>query len=130
MAFYQSNTPNEVALIQRNNELFQENFSRSQNEQLLYNEWKRTENEKNIIFANMQKLEQQLAIMQRKHIELEKKRLNPMEEEEKQIEYYTDEEELAKETEWIRVKGKKNKKRRMDTSLSPPTTTKGSLKFR
>jgi hypothetical protein len=53
-----------------------------------------------------------------------------MEEEEKQIEYYTDEEELAKETEWIRVKGKKNKKRRMDTSLSPPTTTKGSLKFR
>jgi hypothetical protein len=73
MAFYQSNTPNEVALIQRNNELFQENFSRSQNEQLLYNEWKRTENEKNIIFANMQKLEQQLAIMQRKHIELEKK---------------------------------------------------------
>ncbi|RZF32879.1 hypothetical protein LSTR_LSTR004270 [Laodelphax striatellus] len=38
--------------------------------------------------------------------------------------FSTDEEELAKETEWIRVKSRNTKERKMDTSLSPPHTNK------
>ena len=36
--FYQSITANEVALLHQNNALFQENYTPSQNEQVLYNE--------------------------------------------------------------------------------------------
>lgn len=39
-------------------------------------------------------------------------------------EYSTDDEQLAKDTEWIRVKNRReNKKRRMDSSVTPPTPT-------
>lgn len=39
-----------MALKQRNNELFQENFARSQNEQILFSAWKTAEQEKNAMF--------------------------------------------------------------------------------
>ncbi|KAF5270110.1 hypothetical protein FQA39_LY08522 [Lamprigera yunnana] len=42
-------------------------------------------------------------------------------------EYFTDEEELAKETEYIRVRHKNNKKRKTDSSLTPPVTTTREL---
>lgn len=35
-------------------------------------------------------------------------------------EYFTDEEELARETQWIKVKGKNCKKRRLDITFTPP----------
>lgn len=38
----------------------------------------------------------------------------------KHVEYQTDEEDLAKETEWIRAKSRKNKKRRLNNTPSPP----------
>lgn len=37
------------------------------------------------------------------------------------MEYHTDEDEVARETEWIRVKAKKNKKRKLNEILSPPS---------
>lgn len=83
----------------------------------------KTEQEKNAMFAEMAlemgHLRSQLMIMQKKCTELEK-RINQTEQDEK-IEYYTDKEEFAKETEWIRVKQRNVKKRRMYTSLTPPS---------
>lgn len=43
----------------------------------------------------------------------------PIESSSNKIEYTTDEEELAKETEWVRVKNKRNKKRKLNTSPIP-----------
>jgi len=37
--YYQPTTANEAVLLHQNNVLFQENYKRSQNEQVLYNEW-------------------------------------------------------------------------------------------
>jgi Associated with zinc fingers len=117
--FTQPTTPTtqlETVLMPRNNQLFQENYARSQNEQILYNEWKKTECERDIIFNKFQQIQSDLRNLQRKYAELEK----IVNKEEERIEYHTDEEELARETEWIRAKEKNTKKRKMDTSLSPP----------
>lgn len=113
---------NVAAATNQNSALFQENINRSQNEQVLYSEWKKVTNEKNqlnLTIASMQKqikdLEQRLSQTQAQNNENTSKTLNKATSD---IEYFTDEEELAKETEWIRVKN--YKKRKMDTSLSPP----------
>jgi cell division protein FtsL len=44
--FYQPTTANEAALLHQNNALFQDNYKRSQNEQVLYNEWQKVIAEK------------------------------------------------------------------------------------
>lgn len=109
-------TPNEALLMQQNNALFQENYARSQNEQQLYMAWKKTEVEKGNAETRVIQLEQVMEQLKLKMSELEN-RLTQKTPTQK-IEYVTDEEELAKETEWIRVKNRK--KRKMDTSLTPP----------
>ena len=118
---YQPTTANEAALIQQNNALFQENYKRSQNEQALYNEWQK-------VTAEKQQLSDMIGQMQLHIMELENK-FKTLEEagnantSSKQgvtrVEYFTDEEELAEETEWIRIKNK-GKKRKMTMSPTPP----------
>ena len=39
--YYQPTTANEAVLLHQNNVLFQENYKRSQNAQVLYNEWQK-----------------------------------------------------------------------------------------
>jgi ABC-type siderophore export system fused ATPase/permease subunit len=41
LKYYQPTTANEAVLLHQNNVLFQENYKRSQNEQMLYNEWQK-----------------------------------------------------------------------------------------
>lgn len=121
MSFLQTSstvTPNEAILIQQNNVLFQENFTRSQNEQILYTGWRKAEEEKNTLLQTISKLQSQMANMQKKHEEMEKRL--PQKKDEENVEYHTDEEELARETEWIRVKNRERKRKRMDTSITPP----------
>lgn len=98
----------------------------SQNEQQLYNEWKNMQLEKETAINKANQLQLQLEKLikineelQIKYAELEKK-INQTSERKttEKVEYHTDEEELAEETEWIRTKNRK--KRRMDTSLTPP----------
>lgn len=121
-------TPNEAMLIQQNNALFQENSARSQNEQALYSAWKNSEYEKNCLTNKLNAIQQQFEQIQKNYLDLrnkytglEKSLANnyiKQMEEPKPDQYFTDEEELAKETEWIRVKNRK--KRKMDTSITPP----------
>lgn len=91
-----------------------ENCSRTQNEQILYMGWKNAERERNLLINKVEQLQSQINFLQ-KNLEGMEKRLA-----QGTFEYFTDEEELAKETQWIRVKGKNYKKRRLDTSLTPP----------
>lgn len=120
----QPTTTNEALLMHQCNNLFQENYQRSQNEQALYIEWLRVGNENkelNNIIAQMQsninKLEIQIKKLsnQSNTVRTQEKTLTSQEE------YWTDEEELARETEWIRVKSRQNKRKKMDTSFTPPT---------
>lgn len=113
-------------MAQINNELFQENSTRTQNEQVLFLAWKASQQEKNSLNDKVSQLQEQLVTLQNKYIELEKQLMQKMQiTEPEEVQYYTDEEELARETEWIRVKTKNNKqtknnkKRKMDSSLSP-----------
>lgn len=128
--FYQTpsaQSPNEAILIQQNNALFQENSARSQNEQVLFAAWQKSENEKASIINRLNALQTQLENVQKVNADLHVKfamfekssTQNPptLQKEKELMEYFTDEEELAKETEWVRVK---NKKRKMNTSLTPP----------
>ena len=122
--------PTEAALMQRNNELFQENCVRTNNEQQLFAAWRQVKGENEKIIEEYKKLQFEVNKMREdfkkvmfKNSQLEKILNQPKEEE--IIEYFTDEEELAKETEWIRIKEKnKNKKRKMNTSLTPPPRNK------
>lgn len=116
---------NEAILLQQNNVLFQENYQRSQNEQVLFNSWKLSETEKVKAKAKADQLDLQLKELKvmydeltLKYKELEKKYI-PSTTEKKTVEYHTDEDELAYETEWIRVK-QNRKKRKLNTSLTPP----------
>lgn len=121
-------TPNEAILIQQNNVLFQENSARSQNEQALYNAWKNSEYERNCLTSRLNIIQQQFEQMQKDYSDMQNKytgleknlvKISTTQKEEiKPDQYFTDEEKLAEETEWIRKKNRK--KRRMDTSLSPP----------
>jgi hypothetical protein len=67
-------------------------------------------------------LQQQVVLLQNKLKEMEEK-LNPVEEAKDKEDYYTDEEELTKEMEWMRAKNKSNKKRKIETPLTPPPPT-------
>lgn len=126
MNFYQPTaTPEEAILMQTKQALLlQENYQRSQNEQILYNCWKSAEHEKNTAKYRVDQLQSQLDKIHKMYEELNtkysgiEKKLSNKTEELGTVEYNTDEEELARETGWIRAKNRK--KRKMDTSLTPP----------
>ena len=104
-AHYQTNKPNKYS---QNEDIFEENYRRSNNEEILFQEWKKMHNENSILISNLKDIQNQLDIMKKKYDELEQKINNSNEKE-----YCTDEEELAKETEWIRKKERKNKKKKI-----------------
>jgi len=125
--FYQPTTANEAVLLHQNNVLFQENYKRSQNEQVLYNEWQK-------VIAGKKQLSDMIEEMQLQIAELENKfktsevmgnANTSSNQEETRVDYFTDEEQLAEETEWIRVKNK-SKKRKMNTSPTPLQQQRGA----
>jgi hypothetical protein len=104
--FYQPTTANEALLLHQNSVLFQQDYKRSQNEQILYNERQK-------VIAEKKQLSDMIGEMQLHIAELENKFKGPevsgnanisSNQEATRVEYFTDEEELAEETEWIRVK--------------------------
>lgn len=121
-------TPKEAT--QQNNALFQENIARSQNEQALYNAWKIEASAKNNLVIKLNNVQMQLENLQKLYIELQSKytgcdkgstQNSPSKEKvQTEMQYFTDEDDLAEETEWIRKKIKNTKKRKMDKSPSPP----------
>lgn len=127
-ALQQPITSMEINPIQTNNHLLQENYQRTENEEFLYNAWLRNENEKKAMAINIQKMQHQIEILQKLYAEVKECTSRPNETQNQSnentynenVNYTTDEEELAKETEWIRVKNR-NKKRKMNTSLTPPS---------
>ena len=113
--------PTEMDAMQKKQALFNESSKRTENEQQLYNAWKLAESQRDEVANNMNQLHLEIKKLQKaneemylKYTELESKlgKKDTM-----IVEYHTDEEELAEETGWIR---KKNKKRKMNTSLTPP----------
>ena len=89
----------------------------------------KSRNEKNSLCAKMEWLESQLNVVTKQYTDLQEKLAEPdnknnqtePDNKTNQTEYHTDEEELAKETEWIREKTIRNyKRKRMDISLTPP----------
>jgi seryl-tRNA synthetase len=114
----QQNTVNEYTLIQQSSVLFQENYQRNQNEQKLYMEWRAADNAWKIANSEIGQLKSMVNNLQQHIDELKSKtmRIDVAEPNEpatpisssssKEPDYQPDEEELAKETEWIRVKYK------------------------
>ncbi|KAL1488129.1 hypothetical protein ABEB36_015087 [Hypothenemus hampei] len=124
MAYFVSPAKSKKELAQANQVLLHENSQRSQNEQLLYNSLKTAEQEKINATNRVEQLQNQLnkihklyEELSKKYSELESQLTNNLGEKTTE-EYNTDEEELARETEWIRARSRK--KRRMDTSVTPP----------
>ena len=64
--YYQTSTANEAVLLNPNNVQFQENYKRSQNEQVLYNEWQKA-------IAGKKQLSDMMGEMQLHMAELESK---------------------------------------------------------
>ena len=125
--YYQPTTANEAVPLHQNNVLFQENYERSQNEQVLYNEWQK-------VIAEKKKLSDMIGELQLHITELEIKfraaevmgnANNSSNQEAARVEYFTDENELAEETEWLRVNNK-SKKRKMNTSPTPHQQQRGN----
>lgn len=78
----------------------------------------------------LEKLQELYSELQAKYTEREKslnQNLTSDVKEQKEVQYYTDEEELAEETDWIRKKNRNTKKRKMDKSPSPPQTSPKAL---
>ena len=101
-------------ISKENGAVDQQNFVMA-NEQTFYSQWQKTEIDKRNLEAKIVQLQMQLKVLQDKYTGLKRKLKRPQE-----VEYQTDEEELSKETEWIRAKTGKNKKRKMNTLLLPP----------
>lgn len=120
--------PPGAPLTQQNQCLLQENQLKTQNEIQLWNAWQQA---LTTINAQQDNINQLILRVQR----LEKPGAKPEENQkiEKKIQYSTDEEDLARETEWIVHKSRKNKKRKANTSpetspLQQPLTSKQSEK--
>lgn len=107
-------TPAEALLAQQNQALFSENQARSQNEQALYNAWLNEKQEREKLQTIVHQLQMQMQILQKTVNDknttenIQSKNTQTCEE------YHTDEEELSRETEWVRVRN--SKKRKASTS--------------
>lgn len=107
--FVQPTTSNEAILAQHNQALFNENQVRSQNEQALYNAWVHEKQERQKMDIIIQQMKIQIDSLQAK-MEKKEQQQNGAKSTVKDTEYLTDEEELSKETEWIRVRNTKKRK--------------------
>lgn len=100
---------------------------KTDNEQRLYKAYreertvrKELEQKVNALQATIEELQQQIQqVMELKNSKNNEKE-NVEESSSMRVEYHTDEEELAKETEWIRQRSRKKRKLNMNTSLTPP----------
>ena len=109
-------TPGEALLIRQNTMLFQENCLRSQNEQALYAAWKNAVEENNNLNILIKTLETQLQEMRSDIAKLNGANDQESTQGPTTTEYFTDEEELQKETGWILQNKRDAKKRKMETS--------------
>jgi len=114
-------TPGEALLIQQNTMLFQENCVRSQNEQALYAAWKNAVEENNNLNILIKTLQAQMQEMSSDIANLTGDNEQETTQDPANTEYFTDEEELAKETGWNLQNKRNAKKRKMETS---PSTSK------
>ena len=116
--YYQPTTANEAVLLHQNNVLFQENYKRSQNEQVLYNEWQKVLAEKKQLSDMIGEMQLHIAELENKFkaSEVMRNTTTSSNQESTRVEYFTDEDELAEETEWIRVK---NKSKNLEMNTSP-----------
>ena len=89
------------------------------NERQYYEKWQRSVQENQLLTEMVQTFQQKIEELRMKIKTIEEKESTCKEKKETVTkDYYTDEEILAKETEWIRVKNK-SKKRKMNFTLSP-----------
>ncbi|XP_070169674.1 putative leucine-rich repeat-containing protein DDB_G0290503 [Polyergus mexicanus] len=88
-----------------------------------YEEWKKETMIRKSLEKTVNKLQQQLNELTSELRKLKSEEVSTTPSIINNINYETDEEELAKETEWIRIKNK-NKKRKLNTSLTPPQLIK------
>lgn len=103
--FLTSTTLVEQQLMHQN--LFAENAQRSQNEQALYNAWLQSENARKNLEVTVNSLESEILALK---IQINKPNSNTKDN--TVITTYETDEELARETEWVRVKqGEKKTKR-------------------
>lgn len=106
--------------------LFAENFERSQKEQVLYQAWKKGEFEKTCLTKTIMELQQQIYKLNEQVGKIEN---NHKEIKTTTTDYETQDEELATDTAWIRIKNKsKSKKRKLNTTISPPSAPKATEK--
>lgn len=110
-----------------NKYLLSENCQRTQNEQFYYQAWKTSEREKQQLLQEVSLLRQEVQSLKTQFSSSSiTNAANILNNENSgsiatdKVQYCTDEEDLAQETDWIRKKTRKNKKRKMNTSLSPP----------
>jgi len=99
--YYQPTTANEAVLLHQNNVLFQENYKRSQNEQVLYNEWQKVLAEKKQLSDMIGEMQLHIAELENKFkaFEVMRNTTTSSNQESTRVEYFTDEDELAEETE-------------------------------
>lgn len=105
-------------------EIFQENYVRSPKEETLYKEWRKamvgwtnSNNENQHLKSLIDGLQIQVNELRN---QLSSGTTVGQSCSSGTPEYKTDDEELAQETEWIRVKHKSKKRKKMDISLTPP----------
>lgn len=120
MEYPRPTTPAEALLAQQNQFLFQENQIKTQNEQSLYNAWQIEKNSRIGLEQTVRNLQQQMQEMQTAINRMANSQIkSPASDEQtksQETQYFTDEEELIKETEWVTKEKRKNKKRRMNSS--------------
>lgn len=107
-------TPAEPLLAQQNQNLLQENQLKTQNEIKLWNAWQQA-------LATINTQQENISQLILRVQSLENSVAEPKETQtiEKKIEYSTDEEELARETEWIVRKTRKKRKANTSPETSP-----------
>jgi len=93
-------TPGEALLIQQNTMLFQENCVRSQNGQVLYAAWKNEVEENNNLNILTKTLQTQMQEMRSDIANFTGDNEQQPTHDSANTNYFTDEEELAKETGW------------------------------
>ncbi|KAK4871974.1 hypothetical protein RN001_016098 [Aquatica leii] len=114
-------TPAEFELSQQNQILVQQNQLKTQNEINLWNAWQQS-------LATIETLKGNINLLMQRVNSLEKPVTVPNVEQgiENKTEYHTNEEKLARETEWIVQRSKKNKSKKRKASGTPETPPQAS----
>lgn len=102
-------TPGELMLVQQNQNLIQENQVRAANEINYHNAWKEQIEVNGKLQTTITQMQIHMQRMEKQIQEYEKDKSRPKDQSTPEVVYETDEEELARETEWIRVKNKRHR---------------------